>query len=173
MYDGNEGRPFLDGHLIPGLEDNALLTCAGMVRSDLRHLRHFAFSITSGFNRTVIYRDKEYENINDIFPNDYGASKINFIKSLVVYMMGHLSQLDEICILPTRQQFYRGNECWEMAPSMRRTYSIRKFPPECSRCPLSTSSNSREETDITFGSASMRGIVVILNRILVQYYSLA
>ncbi|KAF5565971.1 hypothetical protein FNAPI_1368 [Fusarium napiforme] len=101
LHAGNEGRIFINGHLIPRIEvfdicryvfcflqqlvlvnrikhnsvvqngDNAILTLAPMVESDLRHLRRFALSITSGFGRTVIYRDEEYENINDIFLNDY------------------------------------------------------------------------------------------------------
>ncbi|RBR18434.1 hypothetical protein FVER53590_01846 [Fusarium verticillioides] len=165
LYAGNEGRSFINGHLIPRIEvsdscryvfcflqklvlvnrikhnsvvqngvlsdqgglyhlDNAILTLARMEESDLRHLRRFAFSIWSGSGRTVIYRDEEYENINDIFLNDYGASQINFIKSLVVDMMDHLPQLDETCILPTRQHLYQGNECWETVTSTGRICSI-------------------------------------------------
>ncbi|KAG9499753.1 hypothetical protein J7337_008213 [Fusarium musae] len=105
-------------------KDNAILTLARMEESDLRHLRCFAFSIWSGSGRTVIYRDEEYENINDIFLNDYGASQINFIKSLVVDMMDHLPQLDETCILLTRQHLYQGNECWETVTSTGRICSI-------------------------------------------------
>ncbi|KAF5644202.1 uncharacterized protein FTJAE_2891 [Fusarium tjaetaba] len=104
--------------------DNAILTLARMVKSDLRHLRRFAFSFTSGFGRTVIYRDEDYDNISDVFLNDYGDPQINFIKSLVVDMMGHLPQLDETCILPTRQHLYQGNECWETVSSTGRICSI-------------------------------------------------
>ncbi|CVK91181.1 uncharacterized protein FMAN_09327 [Fusarium mangiferae] len=57
------------------------LTCA---ISDTSH------SNTSDFDRTVISRDGEYENINDIFHKDYGATQISFVKFLVVDMMGQL-----------------------------------------------------------------------------------
>ncbi|KAF5553327.1 hypothetical protein FMEXI_2461 [Fusarium mexicanum] len=69
-----------------------------MVESGLRHPQHFAFAITSGLNRKVIYREEEHENIDEIFPKDYGATQINFIESLAIGMMGHLPQLDEIII---------------------------------------------------------------------------
>ncbi|KAF4494627.1 hypothetical protein FAGAP_9227 [Fusarium agapanthi] len=55
----------------------------------------------------VIYREEEHESIDEIFPNDYGAAQINFIKSLAIDMMGHLPQLDEMCILPNGQHFCR------------------------------------------------------------------
>ncbi|KAF5573349.1 hypothetical protein FPANT_12434, partial [Fusarium pseudoanthophilum] len=113
LYADNEGRTLSRmeyvatkmGYII--LINNPILALARMVESDLRHLRRFAFSITSGFRRNVIYRDEEYENINEIFLNNYGATQITFIKSLVVDMMGHLPQLDEVYILPNGQHFYR------------------------------------------------------------------
>ncbi|KAF4414832.1 hypothetical protein FACUT_13917 [Fusarium acutatum] len=108
---------------------NALLTLAGLVESDLRHLRHFAFSITSGFSRTVIYRDEEYENINNIFPKDYGATQINFIKSLVVDMMGYLPQLDAMCILPNGEHFYQGKRVLGDGPINVEDLKYLEVPP--------------------------------------------
>ncbi|KAF5985132.1 hypothetical protein FBULB1_3036 [Fusarium bulbicola] len=117
MYAGNEGRQFLDSHLIPSLE--VFEICRYWVRflqqlvlvnridfnsiirngqpSDQRGLYHF-----------FIYREEEHENIDENFAKDYGATQINLIESLAIGMMGHLPQLDEMCILPNRQHFYRG-----------------------------------------------------------------
>ncbi|KAJ0137765.1 import receptor subunit tom40 [Fusarium oxysporum f. sp. albedinis] len=55
-----------------------------------------------------IYGDEEYENINEIFPNHYGATQVSFLKSLVIDMMCHLRQLGEMCIFPNGHHFYRG-----------------------------------------------------------------
>ncbi|KAH7265405.1 uncharacterized protein BKA55DRAFT_250667 [Fusarium redolens] len=87
-----------------------------MIELKLCPLRYFAFSITSGFNRECVYRDKEYENINEIFPNDLGATQSDFIKSLVIDMMVYLPKLKEMCILPYGAHFYRGQRMLGAGP---------------------------------------------------------
>ncbi|ENH62063.1 hypothetical protein FOC1_g10015021, partial [Fusarium oxysporum f. sp. cubense race 1] len=74
-------------------EDNALRNLADMIEDQLSHLRYFVSLAPSGYNPKFIYRDEEYENINEIFPNHYGATRVSFLKSLVIDMMCHLRQL--------------------------------------------------------------------------------
>ncbi|EWY88081.1 hypothetical protein FOYG_09429 [Fusarium oxysporum NRRL 32931] len=99
----------VDDHYEPPAveEDNALRNLADMIEVQLSHLRYFASLSPSGYNPKCIYRDEEYENINEIFPNHYGAT-VSFLKSLVIDMMRHLRQLDEIRIFPNGHHFYRG-----------------------------------------------------------------
>ncbi|KAK2696990.1 hypothetical protein QWA68_005134 [Fusarium oxysporum] len=89
-------------------EDNALRNLANMIEDQLSHLRYFASLAPSGYNPKCIHRDEEYENINEIFPNHYGATQVSFLKSLVIDMMCHLRQLGEMCIFPNGHHFYRG-----------------------------------------------------------------
>ncbi|VTT55730.1 unnamed protein product [Fusarium fujikuroi] len=109
--------------------DHALRTVASMVEYNLRHLRLFAFSISSGFGRRVIYRYEEHENINDIFPSSYGTIQVSFAKSMVTDMMRLLPQLDEMCILPNGEHFYRGKRMLGDGPINVEDHLYLAFPP--------------------------------------------
>ncbi|EXK33879.1 hypothetical protein FOMG_11087 [Fusarium oxysporum f. sp. melonis 26406] len=99
-----------------------------MIEDQLSHLRYFASLAPSSYNPKCIYGDEEYENINEIFPNHYGATQVSFLKSLVIDMMCHLRQLGEMCIFPMGTISTEANECWVMATSMLGTSSTWRFP---------------------------------------------
>ncbi|CZR42505.1 uncharacterized protein FPRO_09808 [Fusarium proliferatum ET1] len=121
IYGGDGGRRFVGGPLIPklGVFDICHYGFRFLQQSVLiNRIKHNSV-VRNGepSNHVGLYHRVEYENINDIFHKDYGATQINFVKFLVVDMMGYLPQLDEMCILPNGQHFNTENQCWETAPS--------------------------------------------------------
>ncbi|KAF5611326.1 uncharacterized protein FSUBG_2431 [Fusarium subglutinans] len=92
--------------------------------SGLRHPQHFAFAITSGLNRKVIYREEEHENIDEIFPKDYGTTQINLIDSLAIF----LSSM-RCVFFPTGSTSIEENERYETVLSVWRIYSTPSTNP--------------------------------------------
>ncbi|CCT70350.1 uncharacterized protein FFB20_05299 [Fusarium fujikuroi] len=114
---GNGWGRFVGGHLTPRLDvfDICHYEFRFLQQSVLVNIikPNSAVRIGEPSNHLGLY----HLNINDIFHKDYGATQINFVKFLVVDMMGYLPQLDEMCILPNGQHFNTENQCWETAPS--------------------------------------------------------